>query len=229
LPVTERSLKARSQPRQLRPAADEARVVRSARVRPKPCACLERTPDGKPIGFPFHLHRFEPLVIEDAPCLEVGDLADCYAPDRRDRLQPRRSVDDIPCDDPLAELRSGTAVDKRLARVDPDSDAKVEVRMRRVQILDLLEHAQAGANCSLGIVFVCHRCPEDRHHRVTDELLHGPAVSLDLGADTPVIGTKARAYVFRISALRRRGEANEVAEQYRDDLAFLEGRRSRLS
>ena len=64
------------------------------------------------------------------------------------------------------------------------------------------------------------RRAEERHDGVSDELLDGAAVTLELGADTLVIGTQERFDVFGIHGFRLRGEADEVAEDDRHDLAF---------
>ena len=76
-------------------------------------------------------------------------------------------------------------------------------------------------NGALRIVLMRRRSAEDRHHRVTDELLHRAAISLDLLPQPSVIGPDPRPDVLGVSRFRRRREADEVAEQHRHDLALL--------
>ena len=76
------------------------------------------------------------------------------------------------------------------------------------------------ADRALGIVLVRRRRAEERHHRVADELLDRAAVPLELGADALVVGAEDRLDVLRVERLRARREADEVAEDDRDDLAL---------
>jgi len=76
---------------------------------------------------------------------------------------------------------------------------------------------------------VCGRRAEDRHHRVADELLDGASVALEHLPETRVVRPDASADVLRVSFIRSRGEADEVAEEDRDDLALLALRRRRLA
>ena len=86
--------------------------------------------------------------------------------------------------------------------------------------------AQPRPHRPLGIVLVRHRSTEHRHHRVPDELLHRAAVALDLLPQASVVRTDAGAHVLRILLLRGGGEADQVAEQHRDDLPLLTRRTS---
>ena len=65
----------------------------------------------------------------------------------------------------------------------------------------------------LGIVLVCRRRAEERHHRVADELLDRAAVPFELGADALVVRPENRLDVLRVERLRARREADEVAEE----------------
>jgi hypothetical protein len=51
------------------------------------------------------------------------------------------------------------------------------------------------------------------------------AETLELGADAGVVRAQDRLHVLRIERLRPRGEADEVAEEDSDDLAFSAGLR----
>ena len=65
------------------------------------------------------------------------------------------------------------------------------------------------------------RRAEERHDRVSDELLDGAAVALELRADTVVVWAENGAHLLGIELLGLCGEADEVAEEDGDDLALL--------
>ena len=95
------------------------------------------------------------------------------------RAQPRRRIHDIAGNDPLTLLRPRTERDHSLSRVDPHPDLEREAGVLSVQLLDRLEDAEPRPHGPLRIVFMRHRSPEHRHHRITHELLHGAAEALD--------------------------------------------------
>ena len=111
--------------------------------------------------------------------------------------------------------------DHRLAGVDPDPHLQRERRVGLVQLLDRLQDAQPRPDRALSVVLVRHRRAEHRHHRIADELLHRPAVPLDLLPQPGVVRTEPRPHVLGIRAIRRGGEADQVAEQHGHDLALL--------
>ncbi len=102
--------------------------------------------------------------------------------------------------------------------VDADPHVKLELRLPFVQLGDRLDDTQAGADRPLGIVLVRDRRAEDRHHRVADELLDGSTVSLELVPQSRVVRTDPGAYVFRVGPVGGGREADEIAEERRDDL-----------
>ena len=65
------------------------------------------------------------------------------------------------------------------------------------------------------------RRAEDGHDRVADELLDGASEALELRAHLRVVGLKQPSHVLRIHSLGPRREADEVAEEARNDLALL--------
>ena len=65
-----------------------------------------------------------------------------------------------------------------------------------------------------------NRRAEQRHHCVADELLHRAAETLELRAQTLVVGTEDRLDVLRIELLGACREADEVGEEDGDDLPF---------
>ena len=172
------------EPFQLHSAADQAHRSRGGGSRPG----RTRTPHGHRLRLALRLDRIEPLVVEQALRLTIGQLADCDSSHRRGRLQPGGRVDDVARHDPLAELGASAELDDRLAAVDPDPHAQVEVGLCRIQIVDRLEHAQTGPNRPFGIVLVRHRGAEHRHHGVADELLDRAAEALDFRPNPGVIG-----------------------------------------
>ena len=86
---------------------------------------------------------------------------------------------------------------------------------------------QGRAHGSLGVILVGGRRTEDRHDRITDELLDGAAVPDELIAHLRVVGAKERLHVLGVHLLGLCREADEVAEEHRHDLAFHSGDRRR--
>ena len=76
---------------------------------------------------------------------------------------------------------------------------------------------------SLRVVLVHDGRAEDRHHRVADELLDRPAVTLDLPLGRGMEGPQGGTHVLRVSRIGAGGEADEVADENGDDLALLRG------
>ena len=101
------------------------------------------------------------------------------------------------------------------------SASPVFTAVRKLQVLDGVADRDGGAHGALWIVLVRDRCAEDGHHRVADELLDRPAVSLDLVALRRVVGRKRRANVLGIESLRSSGEADEIREEDGHDLSLL--------
>ena len=115
--------------------------------------------------------------------------------------------------------------DHRLTGVDAHPDLELQLLVAAVQLLDGFQDAQARADRALGVILVRHRRAEHGHHRVADEFLHGAAVALDHLLELRVIWAEPGAHVFGVGVLRGRGEAHQVTEEHRDDLAFLADRR----
>ena len=81
-------------------------------------------------------------------------------------LEPRRDVDGVARDEPLVGSRHD------LARVHADAGLHADRRQR-------VAHLGCGSKRAQRIVLVQHRHAENGHHRVADELLDGPAMTLD--------------------------------------------------
>ena len=95
------------------------------------------------------------------------------------------------------------------------ADAQLELLLER-EIAD----RERSANCALRVVLVRCRRTEERHYRIADELLDRAAVTLELRADALVVRAEQRLHVLGIHRLGARREADEVAEDDRDDLAL---------
>ena len=86
-----------------------------------------------------------------------------------------------------------------------------------------VEHPPAGAQGACGVVLVCGRHPERRHHGVADELLDRPALGLDLLAHRLRVGLHHLAEPFGIEALAELGRPGDVGEHDRDEPPLLPG------
>ena len=81
-----------------------------------------------------------------------------------------------------------------------------------------LAHPDRGAHRSHGVVLVEPRDPEDRHHRVTDELLDRAAVALDHGGHLVEVPAHHAAERLGVEPLAERRGPRHVGEDDRDDL-----------
>ena len=88
---------------------------------------------------------------------------------------------------------------------------------------DAVAHRERGRDGAVGIVAVRRRQPEDRHHRVADELLHGAAVRLDALARDRVVASQQAPHLFGIELFTKRGGTGHVGEEHGDDAALLGG------
>jgi hypothetical protein len=195
--------------------------MRADDVRAEARACPERAPDRERLRLALHLDRLQRLVVEDPVRRLVSLRRDRNAVHGRRPLQAGGGIDDVAGDDPLPLFRAGAQGDDRLARVDPNADLQRERRVFFVQLCDRLEDAEAGADGALGVVLVRDGRAKDGHDCVSDELLHGPAVALDLPSQAGVVRADAGANVLGVCRLGSCGEADDVAEEHGDDLALL--------
>ena len=114
--------------------------------------------------------------------------------------------------------RSRTEQDERLAGRHRDPHLQVLLLARPVA------DRERSTNGTLGVVLARDRRAEERHHGVADELLDRAAETLELAAQALPVRSEHRADVLRIELLRARGEADEVGEEHRHDLALLAAR-----
>ena len=198
---------------QLALAADElgARLVSDVDTEAGVCGC--RLPDRDRVRLALRFDRLGCLVVDGCARCPVRRLVDEDAVHRRGALQARGRVDDVARGHALACFGLGVERHERLAGRDPDP--QLELLLER-ELADR-ERCSDGA---LGIVLVRGRRSEERHHRIADELLDGAAVALELRADALVVGPQDRLDVLRIQRLSTCREADEVAEDDRDDLAL---------
>src|SRR4029453_11027744 len=110
---------------------------------------------------------------------------------------------------------------RRFAGHDSDADRKPKLRGRLVQLGDGVEHAKRTAHRSLRVILVHVRYAEHGHDAVADELVHRPAQPFDLPAEPRVVRAQEGPHVLRVGLVGAGGEADQVAEQHRDDLALL--------
>ena len=110
---------------------------------------------------------------------------------------------------------SGLCVELNKGLAGRDPHAELETLLDR-EVAD----RERCAHGPLGVVLVRDGRAEQRHHRVADELLDRAAVALELGSNARVVRPEDRLHVLRVHRLRLRREADEVAEEDRDDLAL---------
>ena len=98
---------------------------------------------------------------------------------------------------PSPGIRLRIELDKRLAGRDADPELEPFVDRE-------LADGERGPHGALGVVLVRDGRAEERHHRVTDELLDGAAVALELGSDAGVVRAENRCHVLGVQRLRLR-------------------------
>jgi hypothetical protein len=193
---------------------DERRSVNA--VDADPGARLHRLPRLHRRRLALRLDRGRLAVVDRPLGRTVGLLADEDPVHGRGRLQPCRRVDDVAGRHRLPRFGPCVDGDERLAGVDPD--AHVDTLVQRP-----LSNREGRPDGALRVVLVRDRRAEDRHRRVADELLDGPAIALELLADARVVAAELVGDVLRVELLRASGEADEVREQDGDDLPLPAG------
>ncbi len=196
--------------------ADEGRLGGDG-LRAHSCPRVERLPDREGLGLPFGLYALELTELDHRARRAISGRPDDDAIHGRRGLQTRRRVDDVAGGHSLTRLRPCAEVDQCLSRVDGDPHLHLLLVARPVA------DRECRAHSALGVVLVGRRRAEQRHHGVADELLHRPAMPLELLAQLLVIRTEDRLDVLRIELLGLRRESDEVGEQDRDDLALAPG------
>src|SRR5205085_6268581 len=95
-----------------------------------------------------------------------------------------------------------------------DADADLE----RPVVDDAVADRERCSNGPFGIVLVHDRRTEDGHHGVADELLHGSAMPLELGAKLLVKRPQNRLDILWVERFCSRRETDEVGEEDSYDL-----------
>ena len=226
--VADRPRADRPQQRPLHLAPDERPGVRPGRVaasRPAPGPVQRHR-----LPLPLEGDRRQRFEVEHPAGGVVRPDPHAHAADRGHRLEPRRRVHHVALDEALPGLRPGLHRHQRQPRVDPDPDPEAEARLGLVQRVDRLDDPQARGHRTLGVVLVGDGRAEHADHGVTGELLEGAAEPFELAADEVVVRVQPGLDVLGVRPVRLLGEVRQVAEQDRDDLAFLHvgdsGRRS---
>ena len=212
-----RFLKSRARERALQQlelafAADELGGALLSEVDAETGARLYDLPDGDRLLLSLRLDRRGLAVVDRLRGGPVGRLADEDPVHRRGGLDAGGGVDDVACGHAFPRLGPRREVDQRLAGVDADPD--LELPLLGNPVTDRERRAQR----TFRIVFVRNRRAEERHHRVTDELLDGSAVAFELGPQARVVGHEHRPHVLRVEPLGARGEPDQIGEEDGDDL-----------
>ena len=188
---------------ELRLATDERRREAARRVRG-----TQRAPCPERLRAPLDLERACVVDLDRARREPAGRTADEDLPGLCPLLQARRQVDRL-------ARREGrvAALDDDLPRLDSDPHGET-------QLLDHPNDLQSRANGTLGVVLVCERHAERRHHRVARELLDRAAVRLDPPRHSLEIAVHTLANDLRVRARHEARRVDEIREQDRCDLAL---------
>ena len=133
-------------------------------------------------------------------------------------LQARRCVDDVPDCERLPTIASDGH--HRIAGVHRRTRGEIEP-VRAVQLLETSEHSEAGSHRPLRVVPVRYRRAEDRHDGVAGELLQRAAVLLDPPPRLGVVDAERVANVLGIRLVGSRRKADEIDEEYGDELPLF--------
>ncbi len=149
-------------------------------------------PAGEPTGLRPDHHRAR-LGQRLQPGGEIGRLPDY-------RLLLRRTLAD--------EIS-----DHHQPRLDPDPGLQWRIG-RDLQLADRLDEPQPGPHGSLGGVLVGARIAEIGEHAVAQVFRDEPARALDHRGTAAVVRADHAAQILRVEPRRKRGRADQVAEQY---------------
>ncbi len=193
-----------SRPSRSGPAAAAAARSRAARPCPSPSpapAARSRTPAPSARNV----------------CSETATPSTGAAPCNRDAVLTTSPVT-------IPSPSSGRAPERhhRLARVDPDPHLQRQARDPAAFSSSIaskirnpaLTARSASSSCATG-------APNTAITASPDELLHRPAVALELRAQPRVVRPDPRPHILRVRLLRGGRETDQVTEQDRDDLPLL--------
>ena len=164
----------------------------------------------------LHLHRTDGVRLDRLGHRERRQLTDEHGSGRRGGLKAGRGVHRVAGHAP--GVRSLGGVDD-FAGIHADAQLEL-VRLQpepRADALDGRDERQPGPHRAFRVVVPCARRTEDRHRRVTDELLDHPAVALDRLPHAGEVRVLDRRHVLRVEALAERREPDDVGEEDADD------------
>ena len=157
----------------------------------------------------------------------IRRVADQDLARRRRALQARGGVDGVAGHrvggvggraDPARHDRAGVDPDVQRERP-PHPPLPAEIERAHP-----LAHQEGGAQAALGIVLVRARGAEDRHDRVTHELLDEALVALDRRGHLAEEIALDGAHVLGVESFAERGEPGQVREEHGDRAAVALGR-----
>ena len=184
-----------------------------------PSTCAQGLPARHGTRLPLRRDRPRPPVVDRALCRAIRRLVDEDRAGLGRSLESRRGVHHVSRGHSFTGL--GPRVERYQRFAGRDSDADFEVTLLRERVSD----RQCRADGALGVVLMCDRSAEHRHHCIADELLDRTAEALELRAEASVVRLQHASHVLRIHLLRACGEADEIAEQAGDHLPLLARRR----
>ena len=176
---------------------------------------------GERQALPLGVNRRCRLGVHDVGHRRVGRGTDQHLAGRRSLLEPSCDVDSVSG----RELLVGcAAAHDHLARVDAGAGGDPDAVLAAKLVVEPLERvADLGrrANGAERIVLVHDRHPEDRQHRVADELLDGAAVPLENALHDVEVPPHHPAQELGVEPLPERGRLGHVCEEDGDDLPRL--------
>src|SRR5207253_453863 len=92
---------------------------------------------------------------------------------------------------------------------------EISRRVRGVHGGDGMLDRERRSDRALGVILVRHRCTEDRHDGISDELLDGATVAFEHGPQLYVVRIEHAAHGFGIELFSLGGETDEIGKQDR--------------
>src|SRR5206468_11423222 len=113
----------------------------------------------------------------------------------------------------LALLRPGLKGYDGLPGVHADTNGQVQYAGIFVELGDSLEDTEPRSDGPLSVVLVCHRGPEEGHHRVPNEFLDSASETLNFRTDFGVVRIQGSPDVLWICLVRPGSESDQVTEE----------------
>ena len=135
-----------------------------------------------------------------------------HLPRLRGRLDPGRGVHRVPGHHPLPHRAQGH---RHLAGDHARPGSQPRHADDGAQLTNRVHEVKPCADRPFCVAFGGGRRSPHGHHRVPDELLHHPAVTLDHRPGHAEVLREQLPHRFRVAGLRQGGEPDHVAEQHR--------------